>query len=842
MVAYEPGVVHTRNLGYTASQSSQLGVVGASLSSGDVDIVRSSSTTCCVLYILQDVAAHLDGAHRQPTPSHCRVRQSLPLVILRINFGGSKPLFVSPRHHLEPFALPSERWHHPTITKQPTHPNDAFELAAIPTEEQEATSNSSPAGLGPAPPEEQTTGRVFRDFFNSVSYVLETIPDSEAKRVILAQMPTVDSRINLISDRDANIRRFVLDRVFDRQSSFTKCQSYMASALLNETPGLSIEDQHSLMRFIYAIAYALRNGTLRNQAVHPSDPDRLYQLWHAQYHGFRSLKTYGKAMCGMGDSIFCQSMVQAAKNRAALDKKYQTDAIRERARQALCAFDYVFGEMHRQSDSTNPSFCNRLDFLAKSARSIQTSLPECTFTRLVVPVAAWPSFERTKQANERTRVCSAPSSFASHFSCVVLRLVSPQSLHLYGANLTMSSRPRSRRTCFAYNPNSFWGFETSRDRVRKRVIRVNLTEEIQNTSTDDIIAWNDQTGAGRSWSEKETNLSGSDFRDQVVVVGELIPTAARLGPRFPQKYKRRYFVRNSLREKLKWFTRDASEPVCLIVRFVNNSTNRFYILTHKVDGLCSLRAAPNQEESRYYTAFYDEWAGYKGGLTTKKIRNKVRDSLWEFCEQYCAQIRDQSVQTPAATPETEDKQESPPASGPKVESSRIPSPEPTIQTPPDNSKDDGRPLLESTNQSNQPDDDLVRVQDESTSVSLDTTLGLLFTTDVEYTASNAEELLRGMKGRCDFSNTDQAHILELMADLAMLVRSGGLQDRPVDPALRACVVAECESWGLADELRDIWEATQQFARAARFDGGSADSKESNGQTASPKPESVIHIN
>lgn len=225
-------------------------------------------------------------------------------------------------------------------------------------------------------------------------------------------------------------------------------------------------------------------------------------------------------------------------------------------------------------------------------------------------------------------------------------------------------------------------------------------------------------------------------------------------------------------------TRDKREPVCIIVRLIESATNTFYILTRKIDGLCGIRAAPNQLYSRCYIAYYDEWAGDCDEISPSPIRAKIRSSLDNFCTQYRASFAVRRVgklkrQVPIAIsrdPPLSKIQLLPlPRSGaPSVKRIKTENPsqchrEWAPQTPrdipvrprvkrltaaaPNHESTVKRFTATVTTHENTSDSTNAscKTQDLDYTSTLDTSLQLLFSTNAAFTDRNAEELLKAME-------------------------------------------------------------------------------------------------
>ncbi|KAM3559819.1 hypothetical protein ARSEF4850_003938 [Beauveria asiatica] len=201
---------------------------------------------------------------------------------------------------------------------------------------------------------------------------------------------------------------------------------------------------------------------------------------------------------------------------------------------------------------------------------------------------------------------------------------------------------------FAFNPHGLWGFRTSLSRVRRRIIRVSWRKGLA-LSTEQIAAWNDTTDAGFTFSLAETTLNPADCDSFVVVVGEFIPMAARIGTAFPTYYKSPKESDKGLRKSLKWITLEEDRPRCLVVRKIDSPTNTFHVLVYKdtVDGLCSLAAAPGMENCRHYIAFYNEWAGSVDARYPSSMHKSIKHNLDSFCRQSVQKFRSSIPKPPA---------------------------------------------------------------------------------------------------------------------------------------------------------------------------------------------------
>lgn len=183
-------------------------------------------------------------------------------------------------------------------------------------------------------------------------------------------------------------------------------------------------------------------------------------------------------------------------------------------------------------------------------------------------------------------------------------------------------------------------------------------------TTGEIAAWENPTGAGVTFSPMETVLSSIYYQTHAVVVGELVPTAAKMGATFPTTYSKPLPSYLGLRKKVKWFAVKKGQPRCLIVRLMRSASNTFYVLTDKneADGLCRLIPAPGQYTSSHYIAFYDEWVGDGDEGSAKSVRKAIKCRLDAFCERY----RDDSklaiskkLSQPSITPSVKNKPQVP---------------------------------------------------------------------------------------------------------------------------------------------------------------------------------------
>ncbi|KAM3439990.1 hypothetical protein NHJ13734_003487 [Beauveria thailandica] len=205
---------------------------------------------------------------------------------------------------------------------------------------------------------------------------------------------------------------------------------------------------------------------------------------------------------------------------------------------------------------------------------------------------------------------------------------------------------------FAFNPDGLWGFRTSLGRVRRRIIRASWRRGFA-LSTEQISAWNDTTNAGFTFGLEETTLNPKDYDSFVVVVGEFIPMAARIGTAFPTYYKGPKASVKGLRKRLKWITLEEDRPRCLVVRRIADPNNTFHVLADKStsDGLCSLSAAPGLLWSRYYFAFYDEWAGSGKESTSGVMHTSIKRNLNAFCQQSLLKFRSSITKPPILSQE-----------------------------------------------------------------------------------------------------------------------------------------------------------------------------------------------
>ncbi|KAH8711033.1 hypothetical protein HC256_007860 [Beauveria bassiana] len=189
-------------------------------------------------------------------------------------------------------------------------------------------------------------------------------------------------------------------------------------------------------------------------------------------------------------------------------------------------------------------------------------------------------------------------------------------------------------------------FRTSLNRVRRRIIRVSWRKALA-LSHEQVAAWNDTTDAGFTFSLVETTLNPRQYDSFVVVVGELIPMAARIGATFPTYCKSPKVSDKGLRKRLKWITLEEDRPRCLVVRRLCDPNNVFHVLADKStsDGLCALSAAPGLMTCRYYFAFYDEWAGSGKESTPGVMHTAIKRNLNVFCQQYLERFKS-SIFTP----------------------------------------------------------------------------------------------------------------------------------------------------------------------------------------------------
>lgn len=199
------------------------------------------------------------------------------------------------------------------------------------------------------------------------------------------------------------------------------------------------------------------------------------------------------------------------------------------------------------------------------------------------------------------------------------------------------------RRGFAYNPDGRWGFNTAQSRVRRRVIRADrhLIQK-KRLTTDDIAKWTNLADAF-TFRREGTQLHYQGL-NHAVVVGELIPAAARIGSAFSEVYKEVYkeaykelqTPNRSLPRRLKLVTVDEEHHRCLIVRLTYDVTDAFFVLGRKDagSGLCWLYRAPEHDDIRHYIAFYDEWVGHSCQMSASETWQHVKRSLDDFCKKH----------------------------------------------------------------------------------------------------------------------------------------------------------------------------------------------------------------
>ncbi|KAM3503526.1 hypothetical protein MY11210_008681 [Beauveria gryllotalpidicola] len=211
------------------------------------------------------------------------------------------------------------------------------------------------------------------------------------------------------------------------------------------------------------------------------------------------------------------------------------------------------------------------------------------------------------------------------------------------------AKPRQRG--FAFNPDGLWGFRTLK-RVRRRIIRVSSRKGLT-LSEEEVDAWNDATDAGFTFSSAETTLIPQNSYQFVVIVGELIPEAARRERTFPERYKKPKETDIGLRKRLKWITLENEFSRCLVVRKIDSPDNIFHVLADKStsDGLCALRAAPGLQTCRRYFAFYDEWAGSGEESTPGVMITSIKRNLNIFCKQSLEKLRPSITKPPVLSKE-----------------------------------------------------------------------------------------------------------------------------------------------------------------------------------------------
>ncbi|KAK8140966.1 hypothetical protein G3M48_001214 [Beauveria asiatica] len=328
-----------------------------------------------------------------------------------------------------------------------------------------------------------------------------------------------------------------------------------------------------------------------------------------------------------------------------------------------------------------------------------------------------------------------------------------------------------------------------------------------------------------------------------------------------------------LRKTLKWIIVKNESSRCLVVRKIGSWTNNFHVLAHKSshgDGLCTLLAAPALDKCRPYIAFYDEWAGTYRKDNATSMLNYIKRSLNTFCRQsrkFRSSITKPTQATKEASPkplelqkQSKDTSNSIPLSPPlqtvlePAEPGQQPESEAssnTLHTEPATTGLQNQAWIKQNNKGRQTVQDspvqnskgCQTIQDSPVQISkgcqtvqdspvqickgcqtlqqstvqseasemaqLDAYLARLFTVSDKYTASNALELLGGMKNAC----------ASCITDLAKLLRHGVLQGHTIQPDLRVCLVGEWfrrfrsygdEEWGskrvlggLVAELRDV---------------------------------------
>lgn len=149
------------------------------------------------------------------------------------------------------------------------------------------------------------------------------------------------------------------------------------------------------------------------------------------------------------------------------------------------------------------------------------------------------------------------------------------------------------------------------DRVQLRVIRVrtdlNIATGCSNSKNTPNI--DDQTGAGKTWSDVERDIANFHPHRLAVVVGAYLP--AGLSPS----------------------SSSGQVKTHVIVRRVYECKSVLYILQTKARGLCVIAALPKTEQDRVF--YYSEWTD---GMIDIKPQNKRKRALGNRLTDFCKQL------------------------------------------------------------------------------------------------------------------------------------------------------------------------------------------------------------
>ncbi|KAH8889401.1 hypothetical protein GQ53DRAFT_825302 [Thozetella sp. PMI_491] len=200
------------------------------------------------------------------------------------------------------------------------------------------------------------------------------------------------------------------------------------------------------------------------------------------------------------------------------------------------------------------------------------------------------------------------------------------------------------------------------DRQQSQIIRVrNVIGQGSNRKGGtqvDALSWEDQAGAGKSWSAEELATDDAPATDLVLVIGEFLPANEETKKR-NQKPADKGVISTS--HPVDKYSHINTIPGTLLVvkRLIEKKSN-FYVLIDKQDGLCRLAALPSEKDNRLF--YYQEWTSEIATSAKKRTTlwgEAIRDHAMTIQEQRpeaVAKISDGSVNQRATLPDdTENK-------------------------------------------------------------------------------------------------------------------------------------------------------------------------------------------